>query len=148
MGQSERSDISLVLVGETNIQGREQPAEAFQHVLPVLLERGYGVLAMKTFAGGSIMGRRFETTPDDLTDDDIPNVVERAGISLAQMHQYVYSLPISCLVSGCKTVAELERNVGVLQDLKKLSKAEMDRIVNLAKPYAGYNVENYKRVLS
>jgi poly-gamma-glutamate synthesis protein (capsule biosynthesis protein) len=29
-------DITLILVGETNVQGRQRPAEAFRHVLPVL----------------------------------------------------------------------------------------------------------------
>jgi uncharacterized protein len=121
--------------------------ESFQnHVLPVLIERGYGIIAMKTMAGGSLMGKRIDITPKEIKTSDIPNVVEKSGISLAQLHQYVYSLPISSLCSGCLSVNEMEHNIQVLKTLKKLSEEEMNNLVQLGKPYAGYIVENYKRV--
>jgi predicted aldo/keto reductase-like oxidoreductase len=50
------------------------------------------------------------------------------------------------LCSGCDTLQKLEENIGVLQNLKDLSKSEMERLVEIAKPYAGNIVENYKRV--
>ena len=122
--------------------------ESFQlKVLPELLEREYGVIAMKTMAGGSMMGKRIDITPKSLATEDIPDVVSSAGISYKELHQYVYSLPVSALCSGCDTLDKLEHNVGVLKKLKELSTSEMDKLVAMAKPYAGYNVENYKRVL-
>ena len=122
--------------------------ESFQlGVLPTLLEKKYGVIAMKTMAGGSMMGKRIDTTPASLATEDIPDMVGLTGVSFAELHQYVYSLPVSSLCSGCDTIDKLEQNVGVLQNLKELPQAEMDRLVELVKPYAGYNVENYKRVL-
>jgi aryl-alcohol dehydrogenase-like predicted oxidoreductase len=122
--------------------------ESFQYgVLPVLLAREYGVIAMKTMAGGSIMGRRIDTTPEEIATEDIPDVVGETGITLAELHQYVYALPISSLVSGCLSLEHLEQNVGVLQNLKKLSEGDMDRLVKIARPYAGLYVENYKRLL-
>jgi len=122
--------------------------ESFQNmVLPTLLEREYGVLAMKTFAGGSIMGRRFEVTPKEMQDDDIPNVVRLTGLSLAQLHEYVYSLPVSVLISGCKTMEELEQNIAVLKNLTLLTKERMEEMERLARPYSGFCVENYKRLL-
>lgn len=122
--------------------------ESFQiEVLPELLKREYGVIAMKTMAGGSMMGKRIDTTPQTLATDDIPDMVTRAGISFKELHQYVYSLPVSGLCSGCDTIERMEQNVSVLQNLKALSQSEMDRLVALAKPYAGFNVENYKRVM-
>ncbi len=123
--------------------------ESFQNgVLPVLLEREYGVIAMKTMAGGSIMGRRIDTTPKEIATEDIPDVVGETGITLAELHQYVYTLPVSSLVSGCLTKEHLEQNVSALQHLKKLSEADMARLIKIAKPYAGLYVENYKRLLS
>jgi aryl-alcohol dehydrogenase-like predicted oxidoreductase len=122
--------------------------ESFQHkVLPVLLEREYGVIAMKTMAGGSMMGKRIDTTPKEIATEDIPDVVGETGISFAELHQYVYALPVSSLVSGCLTQEEMLENVGVLQKLKKLSEDDMDRLVNMVKPFAGIYVENYKRIL-
>ncbi len=122
--------------------------ESFQEkVLPVLLKREYGVIAMKTMSGGSMMGKRIDTTPPEITTDMIPDMVKETGISLAELHQYVYALPSSSLVSGCNTLEEMEHNIGVLQNLKKLSESEMKKLVELVKPYAGGIVENYKRIL-
>ena len=123
--------------------------ESFQkNVLPVLLKKEYGVIAMKTMSGGSMMGRRIDTTPKEITTDMIPDMVRETGISPAELHQYVYALPVSSLVSGCNDLGQLEHNIGVLQSLKKLSESDMLKLEKLVKPYAGLIVENYKRVLS
>ena len=55
---------------------------------------------------------------------------------------------VSSLVSGCNTPEEMEHNIGVLQNLKKLSESDMQRLEEHVKPYAGGIVENYKRILS
>ncbi len=122
--------------------------ESFQHkVLPVLLKREYGVIAMKTMAGGSMMGGRIDTTPEDIRTKDIPDVVRKTKLSHANLHQYVYSLPVSALCSGCRFTSELKKNVKVLKRLKKLSESDMKRLEQYAEPYAGLIVENYKRIL-
>lgn len=123
--------------------------ESFQHiVLPVLLKKKYGVLAMKTMAGGSMMGGRIDTTPEDIKTKDIPDVVTCTDLSLANLHQYVYSLPVSSLISGCRHIYELEQNVEVLKKFKPLSKNEMQKLEEYARPYAGMIVENYKRIVT
>jgi uncharacterized protein len=121
--------------------------ESFQQrAMPALLDRGYGVIAMKTMAGGSMMGKRIDTTPKEIATEDIPDVVGKTGITYAQLHQYVYALPVSSLCSGCDTLQKLEDNVAVLKNLKKLSKSDMARLEEMVKPFSGYYVENYKRV--
>ncbi len=123
--------------------------ESFEeHVLPVLLEKEYGVIAMKTMAGGSMMGGRIDTTPEDIATKDIPDVVGLSDLTLANLHQYVYSLPVSSLCSGCRFLYELDENVAVLNNLKTLSDSDKQKLVAIAKPYAGMVVENYKRVFS
>jgi aryl-alcohol dehydrogenase-like predicted oxidoreductase len=123
--------------------------ESFQkQVLPVLLEREYGIIAMKTMSGGSMMGKRIDTTPEWITTDMIPDMVRETGITPAELHQYVYTLPVSTLVSGCTTLEELEHNIRVLQNFKTLSDSDMQRLEETVLPYAGLIVENYKRVLS
>jgi predicted aldo/keto reductase-like oxidoreductase len=123
--------------------------ESFQkHVLPVLMKKQYGVIAMKTMAGGSMMGGRIDTTPDYIKTEDIPNVVSKTDLTLANLHQYVYALPVSSLCSGCRTIKEIEENVAVLRGLKKLTESDKQKIEELAKPYAGLLVENYKRIMS
>jgi uncharacterized protein len=121
--------------------------ESFQHhVLPVLLEKKYGVIAMKTMAGGSMMGGRIDTTPKNIETKDIPDVVGLTELTFANLHQYVYSLPVSSLCSGCLHMHELESNVKVLREMKKLSETDMRKLEKYAEPYAGLIVENYKRV--
>jgi uncharacterized protein len=121
--------------------------ESFQqHVLPVLLEKKYGVIAMKTMAGGSMMGGRIDTTPKNIETKDIPDVVGLTELTFANLHQYVYSLPVSSLCSGCLKISELESNVKVLREMKKLSDTDMKKLEKYAEPYAGLIVENYKRV--
>ncbi len=123
--------------------------ESFEkHVLGVLLEKEYGVIAMKSMAGGSLMGGRIDTTPDDIRTKDIPDVVSKTELTLANLHQYVYALPVSSLCSGCRKLHEIEENVAVLQNLKNLSSSDRDKLVEIAKPYANLIVENYKRVLN
>ena len=123
--------------------------ESFEeHVLPELLKREYGVIAMKTMAGGSMMGGRIDTTPDDIKTKDIPDVVGMSDLTLANLHQYVYSLPVSSLCSGCRFIYELDENIAVLKQLRDLSDSDKQTLIDLAKPYAGLVVENYKRVLS
>jgi aryl-alcohol dehydrogenase-like predicted oxidoreductase len=123
--------------------------ESFEeHVLPVLLEKEYGVIAMKTMAGGSMMGGRIDTTPDDIKTKDIPDVVGLSNLTLANLHQYVYSLPVSSLCSGVRFLYELDENIAVLKQLSDLSASDKQKLVELGKPYSGLVVENYKRVLS
>ncbi len=122
--------------------------ESFQKkVMPVLLKKKYGIIAMKTMAGGSMMGGRIDTTPDDISTKNIPDVVTKTKLTLANLHQYVYSLPISSLCSGCRFVYELEENIKVLRNLKELSELDMQKLTEYAEPYAGLIVENYKRIL-
>jgi aryl-alcohol dehydrogenase-like predicted oxidoreductase len=103
---------------------------------------------MKTMSGGSMMGERIDTTPKEITTDMIPDMVSETGVTPAELHQYVYALPVSTLVSGADSLEQLDHNIGVLENLKKLSESEMQRLIELTKPYAGLIVENYKRVLS
>lgn len=122
--------------------------ESFQNqLLPVLLEKEYGIIAMKSMAGGGIIGRRFDLTPDAFKDEDIKNLSVETPVTYEQLHQYVYSLPVSTLVSGCETIEELEKNVRVLNGLKKLSESELQEIVKYAEPYKGKIAEHYKRIL-
>ncbi len=122
--------------------------ESFQKLLlPVLLEKEYGIIAMKSMAGGGIIGRRFDLTPKEFKDEDIKDLTAETSLSMKQLHQYVYSLPVSSLCSGCETVEELEHNVTVLKALEKLSDSEMKNIEQLTAPFAGKYAEHYKRIM-
>jgi len=94
-----------------------------------------------------MIGRRFDLTPNDFKDKDIKDITKESAITMDQLHQYVYSLPVSTLCSGCETVEELEHNTTILKSLRKLTEPEMKKIADLAQPFAGRFAEHYKRIL-
>ena len=108
------------------------------HVLPVLQQRQYGILAMKTMAYGTMVGKAgFGQKPH-------PNPPTRSGITPRQMHEYVYSLPVSALVSGCTTPAEVKENTTWLREFKGMAEAERQRLLDLSAQHAGASLESYK----
>ena len=89
-----------------------------------------------------------DLTPKDIKTEDIPNLIRQTKLTLANLHEYVYSLPVSALCSGCYTIKEMEANIKVLKRFKQLSVDDMERLVNYAKPHSGIILENYKRILA
>ncbi len=92
-------------------------------VLPVAVERGLGIQAMKSTANAGLLG----------------------DIHLKECLSYVLSLPVHCLALGCTTVGQIEDDVRIAKEFQALSAAEMERIRNRAKRLAGPRLENWKR---
>jgi predicted aldo/keto reductase-like oxidoreductase len=92
-------------------------------VLPVAVERGIGIQAMKSTANAGLL----------------------SDLHLKDCLSYVLSLPIHCLALGCTTVGQIEDDVRIAQQFKPLSAAEMAEIRGRAKSLAGPRLENWKR---
>jgi predicted aldo/keto reductase-like oxidoreductase len=72
-----------------------------QHVLPILVRRDIGVIAMKTMASGYVL---------------------RAGVATpAEALNYVWSQPVSTIVSGMESEALLEANVATARAFRPMS---------------------------
>jgi predicted aldo/keto reductase-like oxidoreductase len=83
---------------------------SFQHqVLPKLVERQIGVLAMKSLGGNG-------------------SIVSKAGVSVEDALRYVLSLPISTLVSGIDSEKVLDQNLKIVREFKGLSDDERKAI--------------------
>lgn len=87
-------------------------------VLPLANEMGVGVIGMKIPARGRMFREGGITAMRDA------------------MH-YVLTLPVSTVIVGCDTVAQLEENVQLAREFAPLPEAEMRRIEALTAPYAG-----------
>jgi aryl-alcohol dehydrogenase-like predicted oxidoreductase len=88
-----------------------------QGLLPLANEKNMGVIAMKIPARGRIF--------------------REGGItSMKDAMEYVLTLPVSTLIVGCDTVAQLEENVAIAANFQPLSRAEMARIETLTAGYA------------
>jgi predicted aldo/keto reductase-like oxidoreductase len=77
-----------------------------KHVLPELNRRNIGVIGMKSLGGNG-------------------SIVTRAGVPIGQALDYVFSLPISTLVSGIDSEKVLDQNLKIVRDFSPMS--EHDR---------------------
>lgn len=100
------------------------------NVLPKLQEQGIGLLAMKTMVFGHIFKRANELEPGIITPKNL--------------HEYVYSLPVSCMLSGCETVAQVDENTAILENLKPMDDERRKQLVASVEKIAGPELEYYK----
>lgn len=80
-----------------------------RQVLPVLNQRGIGAIAMKSLGGDG-------------------GIVSKAGISIEDALQYVFSLPIATLVSGMESEKILEQNLKIVREFTPLPAGRMVQI--------------------
>jgi predicted aldo/keto reductase-like oxidoreductase len=76
-----------------------------RHVLPVLLQRNIGVLAMKSLGGTGV-------------------IVSQAGVPVEDALRYVLSLPISSLVTGIDSEKVLDQNLKIAREFRPMSADE------------------------
>ncbi len=92
-------------------------------VLPVAVERGMGIQAIKGTGNGGLL-------PD---------------IHVKDCLTYVLSLPIHCLALGCTTVGQIEDDVRIAQQFKPMPTEQMTELRKRATRLAGPRLENWKR---
>jgi len=92
-------------------------------VLPVAVERGLGIQAMKSTANAGLL----------------------SDISLKDCLSYVLSLPVHCLALGCTTIGQVEDDVRIAQQFQPMPAAQMAAVRDRAKRLSGPRLENWKR---
>jgi len=95
-------------------------------VLPVAVERGMGIQAMKSTANAGLL----------------------ADLHLKDCLTYVLSLPVHCLALGCTTIGQIEDDVRIAQQFHPMPEAQMAEIRKRATRLAGPRLENWKRDLN
>lgn len=110
-----------------------------EHVLPRLVERKMGVLAMKTLSDQGFFGRnRWRGKATGLS----PLIPDR--ISVEEAMNFVWSLPVSVLITGASELSHLEEKVKLARGFHGIDAAERDRIFEKVADLAGNSVEYYK----
>src|SRR5437016_3709900 len=94
-----------------------------KQVLPVAVERGMGIQAMKSTANSKLLH----------------------SIPLRDCLGYVLSLPIHCVAVGCTTLGQIEDDVRVAQQFKPMPPQQLARIREQAAKFAGPQLEDWKR---
>ncbi len=110
------------------------------NVLPTLVERQYGVLAMKTLAYGRLLGKKrgWGQRPEP------PNTVIPNHVSLKEALSYVWSQPVSCLISGMENTDELKQNAQLARSYTALAQDTLARIKADTDGLGGFDMEFYK----
>lgn len=111
-----------------------------QNVMPELLDRNIGVLAMKTLADG-----RFFATKEKAkwtTDDPVvPNY-----ISLREAMFFVWSLPVSTIITGAENAEYMREKIDLAKNFVKLNEQERIALVEKVKDKAlDGSVEYFKK---
>ena len=107
-------------------------------VLPTLVERDIGLLAMKTLANG----RFFRPVASSEAGD--PASIVPGRISMGQALSFVWSLPVSVLITGPDTPEQLQENIEIARSFTGLTDDDRQALVDLVSDLAGRQVEYYK----
>lgn len=117
-------------------------------VLPELLKDEYAVFAMKTLAGGGLIGKhRVGLKSRGLPLEGELHTVLDKGITVRDLHHFAYALPICSLVCGCESAEEVATNIDSLHAYDGLSDDRRNAILAVTEPEAE-KYEYYKRRLS
>jgi predicted aldo/keto reductase-like oxidoreductase len=92
-------------------------------VLPVAVERGLGIQAMKSTANAKLL----------------------QSFSAGDCLRYTLSLPVHCLAIGCTTLGQLEDDVRIAQQFSPLAPEQLASFRERAKRLAGPGLEDWKR---
>jgi aryl-alcohol dehydrogenase-like predicted oxidoreductase len=95
-----------------------------RQVLPELVKRGIGVIAMKTSADGRLVRSRV--------------------CSAAECHRYAWSLPVSIAVVGMETATLVRENARRAREFDPLSDDERRTLLDRVAPRANLRLEPYK----
>ena len=110
-----------------------------KNVLPLLVEKNMGVLAMKTLADRGFFGQnRWDVRPTGVSPL-IPN-----RISVTEAIHFVWSLPVSVLITGAESLDQVHEKIELAKSFRGMSHEERQRIIEKVADLAGNAVEYYK----
>lgn len=94
-------------------------------VLPELVKRNTGVIAMKVTVAGRLLDKKVASVQDCL--------------------RYTWSLPVSTAILGCKNVQEFDIDFQEALNFQPVTKAEINVLLAATEPYKGTGLEVYKK---
>ncbi len=109
-----------------------------KNVLPKLVDRKIGVIAMKTLANGGFFGGSRQGE-----HGDNPKVVPDR-VSIQQAIHFVWSLPVSVLVTGSDNADHMKEKIGLARSFAGVDEGERTALIQRVAGLAGKRVEFYK----
>ncbi len=108
-----------------------------KNVLPTLMERNMGVLAMKSLSGGGFFlkkGPRPGPAPRPIPD----------RVTVDEAISFVWSLPVSVLISGPDNAEQIREKIALARRFSRMDEATRLALIEKVADLAGRRVEWYK----
>ena len=121
------------------INAADSHIHSFQEqLLPLVVEKQMGIIGMKVPARGRLLTG---WTPPPLAEQEHSwegsAIATRSGVmSMREAMRFSLSHPVSTVIIGCDTLAQLEENVQIARDFTPLSGAQMASLNDMAAPVA------------
>jgi aryl-alcohol dehydrogenase-like predicted oxidoreductase len=103
-----------------------------EKLLPLAVEKELGIIGMKIPARGRLLAGF--TPPPEGSPSRRPTDRGPGTLVMKEAMRYVLSLPVSTVIVGCDTVAQLEENVTIAREFTPLSGAQMASLETKAQP--------------
>jgi hypothetical protein len=104
-----------------------------EQLLPLAVERQMGIIGMKIPARGRILS---SWTPPPSAEAPPPDRASPGTISMREAMYYTLSLPVSTVIVGCDSVAQLEENVALARAFTPLTEAQLGMLAARTEPIA------------
>lgn len=114
-----------------------------KNVLPAALDRNFGVLAMKSLSDGRFFSIKNQREKIQWETDDplVPNY-----ISVKEALNFVWSLPVSVLITGAENKTLLLEKIDLAGEFTKYVESERINLIDKVIEKAGNQIEYYKKV--
>jgi hypothetical protein len=109
-----------------------------QELLPLAVERQMGIIGMKIPARGRILSTWTPPPPDQQNQKPSwEGTAPTPGtLTIREAMYYTLSRPVSTVIIGCDTIAQLEENVQLAREFTPLSDSQTAELVKRAEPVA------------
>lgn len=109
-----------------------------KQVLPKLVERNVGVIAMKSLANGGFFGGSSHGQHGD-NPKIVPNLV-----SIAEAVSFAWSMPVSVLITGFNDPQQMQEKIALANSFVTMDEQQRQDLIDKVADLAGRRVEFYK----
>ncbi len=127
-----------------NILDANNQNSFIEQVMPIAMQRNMGILAMKTLADGRFFSEKTQGNRQVWSSNNpvIPN-----RISISEALHFVWSLPISVLITGAENTDYMKEKIKLAKEFVKLSEQDRMRLLEKVTDLANSGeIEYYKTI--
>jgi len=141
--QSKDTDIFDTVQMPVNLVDMSYHESFFKKVFPLAMEKNMAVLAMKTLADGRFFSKK-DMNGKEVWKSDDPAV---GRISLKEALYFVWSLPVSVLITGAENATLIREKIELARNFKPQTEKEREKLIKKVADLAeGGKIEYYKAV--